>query len=111
MQDIELKCRDCGENVYFYCRESRSFISRKALQINPQDVPNAAKPEKLKENNLQFRQSLKKSVPFGTLLKLLLFHDYDNFGGILADSLTERGYSPVSLSELSARCPFCQHAI
>ena len=41
MQDIELKCRDCGETF--------TFTAGKALQINPQDVPNAAKPEKLKE--------------------------------------------------------------
>ena len=71
MQDIELKCRDCGETFTFTAgeQESRSFISRKALQINPQDVPNAAKPEKLKET-ISIQTVIEKKRPFRDAFKI-----------------------------------------
>ena len=64
MQDIELKCRDCGETFTFTAGE-QEFYQQKGFTNQPTRCPECR--QKSSKKQFQFRQSLKNSVPFGTL--------------------------------------------
>ena len=83
-------------NVYFYCRRA-GVLSAERLYKSTHKMSRMPQSQKSSKKQFQFRQSLKKKRPERDAFKIYFYSTTTIISvEILAYSLTERGYSPVS---------------